>query len=99
VISRYREARRKLESDRITKWSVDMLQGLEFMHHKRVIHFNIKPDILFLDSSERVKIGSLSLALDVSEIQARGTSILFTPCYASPQLINNENVNEKTDIW
>jgi serine/threonine protein kinase len=78
------------------KWCIEILEGLEYLHSKGVIHFDIKPANIFLEELDRVKLGDLGLARHLNDIPGgfRGT-----PCYVSPQIINEENIDEKTDIW
>lgn len=39
------------------------LQGLEFLHQHEILHLDIKPDNIFLDSKGRCKIGDFGLAI------------------------------------
>jgi serine/threonine protein kinase len=96
VICDHRERGVEIELGKVKKWTIEILEGLDFLHSKRVIHFDIKPANILLEQLDRVKIGDLGLARNISEITE---SFGFTPCYASPQIIKGENINEKTDIW
>ena len=47
------------------------MQGLEFLHGHNILHLDIKPDNIFLDSSGRCKIGDFGLAIkDHEEVQS-----------------------------
>jgi serine/threonine protein kinase len=95
VICDHRKRGVKIELGKVKKWAIEILEGLDFLHSKRVIHFDIKPANILLEQLERVKIGDLGLARNISNIETFGC----TPSYASPQIIKRENINEKTDIW
>jgi NIMA (never in mitosis gene a)-related kinase len=75
-----------------------MLDGLDFLHSKRVIHFDVKPKNIFLDKIERIKLGDLGIARNFQTLstmpQLRGTLV-----YMSPEVIKEENIDFKTDIW
>jgi serine/threonine protein kinase len=96
VICDHRERSERIDEGKVKKWAIEIVEGLDFLHSKQVVHFDIKPANILLEQLDRVKIGDLGLARNISDIkEMRG----FTPCYASPQIINSENINEKTDIW
>ena len=87
----------RIEHGKIKKWTIEILEGLEFLHDKKVIHFDIKPANILLEELDRVKVGDLGLARDLSAIKEE--EFKGTPAYVSPQIIDGENINEKTDIW
>jgi serine/threonine protein kinase len=82
---------------KIKKWIIEILEGIDFMHKNRVVHFDIKPENLFLDELERVKVGDLGQARSIDSITP---SLKGTIYYVSPEMVRREQkVNEKTDIW
>jgi serine/threonine protein kinase len=96
VIANCREQNNQLDQGRVKKWSIEVLEGLEYLHTRETVHFDIKPSSLLLDELERVKIGSLDLASNKNIID---TGFKGKPCYVSPQVVRGENIDEKTDIW
>ena len=103
VIKANRDRNTSIDHQKIKKWSIEILEGLDFLHGKQVVHFDIKPANILLEKLDRVKIGDLGLARSFLQIQVElikeQIDFGFTPAYASPQIIKNENINEKTDIW
>jgi serine/threonine protein kinase len=47
-------------------WLVDAARGLEHLHHKRVVHGDVKPENVMLGRG-RAKIGDLGMAKYVEE--------------------------------
>jgi serine/threonine protein kinase len=96
VIKTHREQNTKIELNKIKKWNIEILEGLDFLHSKQIVHFDIKPENILLEQLNQVKLGDLGLARNIKDIIAvfRGT-----PCYVSPQIIYEQNIDEKTDIW
>jgi serine/threonine protein kinase len=96
VIKVHRVKRVPIGHNKIKKWTIEILEGLDFLHSKKVVHFDIKPANILLEQLDRVKIGDLGLARNKSDItdEFRGT-----PYYVSPQIIYEQNIDEKTDIW
>jgi serine/threonine protein kinase len=103
VISTHRKQNTKIDHGKIKKWSIEILEGLDFLHSIEIAHFDIKPANILVEQLDRVKIGDLGLARDFQrikdELEKDIVGLGFTPPYASPQIIKGENINEKTDIW
>ena len=82
---------------------LQVCRGLKHIHEKGIIHRDLKSLNLLLFSSQSnewvVKIGDFGVG------RARGENTVFlqtfygTPLYASPELCDNRQYNEKTDIW
>ncbi|CAL1296337.1 unnamed protein product [Larinioides sclopetarius] len=56
-----------LHKDRSLVWRLfrEIVEGLHYMHQQGVIHRDLKPVNIFLDSNDHVKIGDFGLATDV----------------------------------
>ncbi|CAB1117479.1 unnamed protein product [Ectocarpus sp. CCAP 1310/34] len=80
--------------------------ALEFCHgrvgkegsRRPIIHRDLKPDNVFLTSDNVVKLGDFGLAKELSGAQLAETSV-GTPYYMSPELINEQRYDERTDVW
>jgi aurora kinase A len=88
----------QIEREKIKKWTVEILAGLKFIHRvkREVVHLNIRPEKIFL-KHDTVKLGDISIARDVNSISSHSkpTALL----YASPELTNGQEFNQKSDIW
>jgi len=51
------------------------------------------------DGSIAVKIADLGVGREVSQQTAMLHTFYGTPLYASPELVDNQPYNEKTDVW
>jgi serine/threonine protein kinase len=103
VIKTHREKNTKIELGKIKKWSIEILEGLDFLHSIEIVHFDIKPANILVEQLDRVKIGDLGLARDFQRIEEElkkdFVSLGCTPSYASPQMYTGYDINEKADIW
>jgi serine/threonine protein kinase len=80
-------------------WCVQILDGLDFLHSKNVIHFDIKPENILLDELERIKLGDLGLARNFKSMSSTSSFVGTIP-YMSPEVIKQESgIDYKTDIW
>ena len=58
----YHEKNLIFYEDTVVVWLVDGLRALQFFADKGIIHFDIKPANLLLDSNFRLRIGDMGLA-------------------------------------
>ncbi|KAL9896107.1 calcium/calmodulin-dependent protein kinase kinase 1 isoform 1-T6 [Glossina fuscipes fuscipes] len=88
-------------------WQVfrDTLMGLEYLHHQRIIHGDLKPGNLLLTDCGRVKIADLGVCnefIGESAIITSG-SIAGTPAFRAPETLNigqpNIYCGKAADIW
>ncbi len=91
----------KLTIQRAVDVTLDIIDGLAAAHELGVVHRDVKPANCFVEPGGRVKIGdfglSKSLLGDVETTQMG--SFMGTPCFASPEQIRGERVDERTDIY
>jgi serine/threonine protein kinase len=73
--------------------------ALEHMHEKRIIHRDLKPANIFVDSDDSLKVGDLGLGRLLSVETICAVTKVGTPLYMSPELLNGEGYDMRTDIW
>ena len=64
-----------------------------------ILHRDLKPGNIFLDGARNVKIGDFGLAKELSSASTFAQTNVGTPFYMSPEMINEQQYNEKSDIW
>ena len=84
------------------KWIHDIAEGLENANRHGVIHHDVKPANILLDTDDNVKIGDFGLA-QVVKAEALGTQKPVTawvsPNYVSPERISIGNETFQGDIY
>ena len=83
----------------VKKWCRQILDGLSFLHAKRIIHRDLKCDNIFINgNNSEIKIGDLGLSTLMREGQGQVQSVLGTPEFMAPELYD-ERYDEKVDIY
>uniref|UniRef100_A0A8V0ZSX6 non-specific serine/threonine protein kinase n=1 Tax=Gallus gallus TaxID=9031 RepID=A0A8V0ZSX6_CHICK len=99
---------RGLHEDTSRLWRLfrEILDGLAYIHEKGMIHRDLKPVNIFLDSNDHVKIGDFGLATDhpanaVSTAKSNLTGMVGTALYVSPEVQGNtkSTYNQKVDLF
>ena len=71
----------------------------ESSNPQRILHRDLKPGNIFLDKNSDAKVGDFGLARIMSQDSAFAQTHVGTPYYMSPEQINEQKYNEKSDIW
>jgi serine/threonine protein kinase len=64
-----------------------------------VLHRDIKPGNLFLDSNNNIKLGDFGLSRIMGKESIYAYTNVGTPYYMSPEQISEQKYDEKSDIW
>src|SRR5882762_8993735 len=82
----------------------ELLDALEFAHEAGVVHRDIKPANIMLDSQGRAKLTDFGVArvTDSDRTHAERTqagTVVGTPAYMSPEQIQGQRIDRRTDIF
>lgn len=80
-------------------WLTQMCLGMKHIHDRKIIHRDIKTQNIFLTKDEIVKIGDFGIAKVLSFTRQKVKTIIGTPYYLSPEIIENKPYSFQTDIW
>ncbi len=83
----------------VIKWIRDIAEGLDNAKRHGIIHHDIKPGNIMLDSEDNAKIGDFGIAQAVNDTR---TDKIFemTKAWVSPHYVSPEKViNGKEDFW
>lgn len=75
-----------------------LLSAIAHCHRNGVVHRDVKPENVFLDSRNRVKLGDFGSADWLGDERSLN-GIVGTPYYVAPEVVMGRDYNEKVDVW
>ncbi|KAI9835742.1 MAG: hypothetical protein M1819_001920 [Sarea resinae] len=98
--------RKFLTPPEIRRYTIQLCGAIKYMHHRNVIHRDLKMGNLFLDADMNLKIGDFGLAAILitdkeSHSHQRRTTLCGTPNYIAPEILakGRKGHDHKVDIW
>ena len=89
-----------LAVDEAVAYAIEIGRGLQAAHTRRLVHRDIKPQNVLIDSSGRAKVTDFGIArsLEQSGMTATGR-VLGTTDYVSPEQAMGDEVDERSDVY
>jgi eukaryotic-like serine/threonine-protein kinase len=100
----YLEAKEPFDLGTIFRLMGELLGALEFAHQAGVIHRDVKPANVMLDSGKRAKLTDFGVARitegDAESVDmTRAGAMIGTPSYMSPEQIQGQPIDRRSDIF
>ncbi|XP_061556835.1 death-associated protein kinase 2a isoform X2 [Phycodurus eques] len=91
-----------LSEDEATQFIKQILEGVNYLHSKKIAHFDLKPEnIMLLDKNvplPRIKLIDFGLAHKI-EAGMEFKNIFGTPEFVAPEIVNYEPLGLEADMW
>jgi serine/threonine protein kinase len=92
--------KRRLEERTAVRIAISVLDALDYSHSRGVIHRDIKPDNIILDSEGRPYIMDFGIAKsEASLVRTRTGTVLGSPAYIAPEQLTNAPVDGRVDLF
>jgi serine/threonine protein kinase/tetratricopeptide (TPR) repeat protein len=89
-----------LEPGTAVDYAIQIAEALEEAHSKGIVHRDIKPENIMVDSKNRIKVMDFGLAkLRGAMNLTKAGSTVGTVAYMSPEQIQGEDVDHRSDIF
>eukprot|EP00929_Paragymnodinium_shiwhaense_P037979 TRINITY_DN20139_c0_g2_i1.p1 TRINITY_DN20139_c0_g2~~TRINITY_DN20139_c0_g2_i1.p1 ORF type:complete len:1008 (-),score=244.44 TRINITY_DN20139_c0_g2_i1:43-3066(-) len=78
---------------------VQLALALLHIHARKVLHRDLKPLNVFLTKDGLVKLGDFGIARVMESTTAAAQTMIGSPLYLSPEIVNSEPYGLKSDLW
>lgn len=85
--------------EEIVKLSQQILHGVKHAHERGVVHKDLKTQNILLDEHKNVKITDFGIADIMDEDVTRTQSLMGTPQYIAPEILNRESLTAQSDLY
>lgn len=85
--------------EEIVKLSQQILHGVKHAHERGVVHKDLKTQNILLDEHKDVKITDFGIADIMDEDVTRTQSLMGTPQYIAPEILNRESLTAQSDLY
>jgi serine/threonine protein kinase len=99
ALSDVREKVTKIPEPILGVIAYQLLQGFDYMHSKKRVHRDVKPQNICLNSKGEAKLTDFGLTKEIQNSLGNCKTMLGTYSYMSPERIKNEGYRYKSDIW
>lgn len=85
--------------DHMSCVSSQIMEGLNFLHARRVLHRDIKPENILHNKEGEVKLTDFGIAKDLDATLAMAGTFVGTTTYMSPERCLGEEYSFASDVW
>ena len=83
----------------ILDWFTQICLALKHIHDKKILHRDLKSQNIFLTKNGLIKLGDFGIAKCLNFTMEKASTIVGTPYYLSPEIVQNQPYSFKSDIW
>lgn len=91
-----------LSEEEATSFIKQILDGVNYLHTKKIAHFDLKPEnIMLLDKNipiPHIKLIDFGLAHEIED-GVEFKNIFGTPEFVAPEIVNYEPLGLEADMW
>ena len=80
-------------------WFTQICMALKHVHDRKILHRDIKAQNIFMTKSNHTKLGDFGIARVLSTTSEMAATVVGTPYYLSPEIVQSNTYGFKTDIW
>jgi NIMA (never in mitosis gene a)-related kinase len=97
-------AERTLKNDyiieeQILNWFTQVCLALKHCHDRKIIHRDLKTKNIFITKKGICKLGDFGIARVLSNTVSQAKTVVGTPYYLSPEIIEGKGYSFESDIW
>ena len=98
-IEKLKQKKSPFTEKEILNYLTQICLALNHIHKKKIIHRDLKSGNIFLTKSGLVKLGDFGISKGFKNTWEKAKTMVGTPYYLSPEIINGQPYDSKNDIW
>ena len=99
LIRNQEKKKKRFPEDKILDIFVQICLGLKYLHDRKILHRDLKPQNVFLTKQQIVKLGDFGISRTLDNTDDVAKTRVGTPLYCSPEICMGRSYNSKSDIW
>jgi len=102
LIQGHKNRGRPIPETNVLQWFTQMALGLKYVHDKHILHRDIKTQNVLLtgkDGRHTAKIADFGISRFLEGPNALARTVVGTPYYLSPEMVNKQPYSWPCDIW
>lgn len=92
----------KLSTERAIRITLRICDALDYIHRKGVVHCDLKPENVMIDTEDNIKLIDFGIAADCASRRqgfAKSPHTMGTPDYISPEQVTGKHADTGSDIY
>ncbi|PWN53248.1 hypothetical protein IE53DRAFT_196564 [Violaceomyces palustris] len=89
----------EIQEEHMSRVMADLLEALEFLHARQIIHRDIRSDNVMMSPEGVAKVSDFTHACQLGPGNLSRRSVVGTPYWMAPEVIRADSYDVRCDIW
>ena len=99
IVKERKESADFFEESQVLHYFTQICLAIKHLHDRKILHWDLKSQNIFLTWNRLVKLGDFGIARVLGSTWENAMTIVGTPYYLSPEIVENKPYSFKSDIW
>ncbi|GAB9472289.1 hypothetical protein Gpo141_00009470 [Globisporangium polare] len=95
----FQDRQRVMSEAEVMRIFMQIALALEYLHSHRILHRDLKPKNILLDANGIVKVSDFGVSRMLQNSLDAAQTVIGTPYYMSPELMDDQPYDAKSDVW